>query len=533
MQYNEPQLQAINSNANKIVCIASAGSGKTSVLLSRIDRLVSDGVAADSILVLTFTNAAAQELTDRYKKNKPGCITTPRFNTFHAFCYALIANDINVRYELGYTGIPSIASEDDIRRIWTLVKTIYNIKLPDSKLRGNKTALKGNDEFQYDTFWKAYLKQLCAESLITFDVLCDKVSKLFVNHQACIMRYIEQYKYVNVDEMQDTSQLQMDFVNSFTNSNIYVCGDPQQMLYRFRGCTNEIIKQLAEDENWELIMLPYNYRSTKQIVDFSNTIFAEKWKDVPYYIAGRTDKDGDPIYIHKAMPLEPSKFIDVVADMQADMRDGKSVAILCRTNSEVSEMQAKCNALNIPTRGKADNSEVIGVLRSSIDSDYCVKWLASLLPNEEYARYLRMSTLDDSINDEPKFIQTFGYKYSRLLAKIYHCRTLLLENKLPEEMIVDVAKYLRIRYIRKGDIENISDGINALISSIEQAVSDGIYIGTIHSVKGLEYDVVHVIDVDSRSFDTTKNEDEMACFYVACTRAKEHLHLWFGSEADF
>lgn len=535
MQLNEQQLQVVNSNANKIVCIASAGAGKTSVLLQRIKRLISEGVRADSILVLTFTNAAAQELTDRFKRDNPDQVLVPEFKTFHAFCYSLIAKDRNIRWCLGYSDIPNIATEEDIRKIWNIVKVSCNIKLSDKQLYGDRSNLSMKQQFEYDVFWKEYKKLLCKENLITFDILCYDVSQMFVDNLDIVAEYKRKYEYVYQDESQDTDTKQMAFVQSFTNSKLYVCGDPQQMLYRFRGCTNELIKGLAENPEWELIKLPYNYRSTKQIVDFSNKIFATKWAGSKYYLAGQTDKDGDPIHFCGEFPEKVTDLLDIATGMQAKINEGKSVAILCRTNAEVAEIRSMFGALNIPTKGKADNSDIVGILKSSISSEECVKWIAGMLPNEEYVRYLRMSTLDPSINEEQTFLQNFGVKYVRLLDKVFKCRTLLSANKLPSAMIIDVLNFLKLKCELDMDIfmqMNLQDGIEYVTDLVERSVNSGVYIGTIHSVKGLEYDIVHVVHVDSQSFNTTKSEDEMACFYVACTRAKEQLYLWYDREAD-
>lgn len=532
MKLNEQQMQVVNSNSDKIVCIASAGSGKTATMLCRIDRLVSEGVAADSILVLTFTNAAAQELTDRYMRNHPSETVIPVFKTFHAFCYSLIAKDVDVRSCLGYGSIPSIATDEDIRRIRMLIIASCKIKLSEKKLSMDRKLLLPKEQFEYDVYWKAYKKQMCIENKITFDMMCNDVSKLFVDNSSVVKIYKDKYRYIMCDEHQDTDTTQFAFVDSFTSAKLFVCGDPQQMLYRFRGCTNDIIKRLAESPEWELIKLPHNYRSTKEIVDFSNQIFAKKWKDSPYYIAGETDKVGEPIIKKGAFPCKSKDLIDIAVQMQQDINNKKTVAILCRTNALVAEIQSMFKELNIPVRGKADNSDIIGLLKSILDSNFCVQWIAGKLPNEDYLQYLRLSTLDPSYNEEQKFLQTFGGKYVRLLDKLFECRNIMSQNKLIPEMIADLAKFLHIE--GKVDITKVFDksmqeSIDYLIDIINTSVNQGIYIGTIHSVKGLEYDVVHIVDVDGDSFETYRNEDEMACFYVACTRAKELLYLWYSA----
>ena len=528
MAFNEQQLKVINSDSDKIVCIASAGSGKTTVLLGRINKLISDGVPADSILVLTFTNAAAQELTDRFRKQNKGNIS-PKFCTFHAFCYSLISSNLKIRSYMGYKDIPNVGTGEDFIRLWGITRAVCNVKLSDAKLKGKREDVPEKDRFVYDVFWKEYKRQMCAANLISFDIMCYDVAQMFIDNLDIVNQYKEKYQYVMQDEHQDSDPTQQAFVESFTNAKLFCCGDPQQMLYRFRGCTNEIIKGLAENPEYELIKLPHNYRSTRQIVEYSNSIFAKKWKDNPYYIIGESDKNGDPVEFYNAFPKEISDLVPEAVKMQAAVQSGKSVAILCRTNAEVAELRELFNQLNIPIRGKADNSNIIGILKSSIDSEYCVNWLSSLLPNEDYMRFLRISTINPTMCEEQNFIKSFGMKFAKLLNVIYDCRRILSTNDSIFIRISNVIKNLKLSVTinpTDNQFESLDDGIDYLVNAVEESVNYGIYIGTIHSVKGLEYDIVHVVGVDGPSFMTDKNEDEMACYYVACTRAKEHLYIW-------
>ena len=533
VKLNEQQLQAVNSNAKKIVCIAAAGSGKSTVLLSRIDRLISEGVDPESILALTFTNAAAQEMLDRYKRNhKETLYKTPKFCTFHAFCYYILARDREVRQKLGYSDVPSIAKEEDIRRLWTITRTMCKIKISDMVLRKDRDKILPKERFEYDVFWKALKKQMCTENIITFDILCYDVSDLFVQNSPLVEKYKEQYTYVMADEQQDTDYAQQKFIESFTDSNLFCCGDPQQMLYGFRGCSCEIIKGLAESSEWELIKLPHNYRSTKQIVDYSNKVFATIWKDSPYYLAGISDVNGEEVHEHQDDFLNRCQDSNtLIVDLYGQSQQGKTVAILCRTNAEVSEMKSYIAKLNIPVQGKASNNkDLIGILKSSVTEDYLVEWLASQLPNEDYASYLRLCSLQPEIKHEERFIRTFGNKFNKQLRQMYDCRRILSKDIPIVSRFIELADYLNITVNRNTlfSMDNLVDGVNTLIECLEVAKSEGIYVGTIHSVKGLEYDIVHVIGANGKNFRIYKDEDQRACFYVACTRAKSELHIWFS-----
>lgn len=527
---NEQQLKAVNSYSKNIVMIAAAGSGKTVTLLSRIDRLIADGVKADSILAMTFTNAAAQEMLNRFRKAHNNPIMTPKFCTFHAFCYSVLVKEPEVRRYLGYTTIPEIATDEQIRKAWTFAKMFCKIKLTDSQLRMKRTQLSIKSQFEYDVFWKAYRKEMCKQNIISFDMLADDICSLFVKDLDLIKAYKIQYKYIFVDEFQDSTKQDWDFVSSFKNANIFVCGDAQQTLYRFRGCTNDTIKSLAENPEFELIKLPHNYRSSRQIVEYSNRIFAKVWENSPYYLAGESDVDGVPVDETTEFPTTAQSAASLLAEIYAKSKEGNTTAILCRTNAEVSVIKSMLNTLKIPIIGKADNTqELKGIIKSSVSDEFCVEWLAGQLPNEEYARYLRLCITNPEIKEELKFIQTFGTKFPKILDGIFNCRKILLKNIPIFGRMVELSNYLKIQ-IDMGELEkydNLVSAIDYLLECIDKASTDGIYVGTIHSVKGLEYDIVHVTGVNGRSFPIYKDEDQRACFYVACTRAKKELHLYF------
>lgn len=527
---NEQQLQAVNSNSKKIVMIASAGSGKTVTLLSRIDRLISDGVKADSILAMTFTNAAAQEMLDRFRKAHNKTPITPKFCTFHAFCYSVLAKEPTVRHYLGYNDTPEIATEEQIRKAWTATKMFCKIKLTDSQLRMKREKLLAKSQFEYDVFWKAYRKEMCKQNIISFDMLAEDVCSLFVKDLDLIKAYKNQYKFIMIDEFQDSTKQDWEFASSFKDANIFVCGDAQQTLYRFRGCTNDTIKSLAENPEFELIKLPHNYRSTKQIVEYSNRIFAKVWENSPYYLAGESDVDGIPVDEANEFPKDAQSAAGLLTDIYAKSQQGNSTAILCRTNAEVAEVKSMLQALSIPIIGKANNTkDLIGILRSSVNDEYCVEWLAGQLPNEEYARYLRLCITKPEIKEELQFLQVFGNKFPKLIDTIFQCRKILLKDMPIFGRMIELANFLKIQFDMEelGKHDDMVSAIDYLIECLDITNTTGIYVGTIHSVKGLEYDIVHVVGVDGRSFPIYKDEDQRACFYVACTRAKKELHLYF------
>lgn len=197
-KFNNEQLQVINSNSDRILCLAAAGSGKTTVLLNRISRLVKDGVAPSSILALTFTNAAAAEMKSRYEAMHIG-EETPEFRTFHSFCYSILCKDSNIRQALGYEGIPTIVSEEQEKEIETKALTQCKITLSKEKLR-TRVGLTRQEIFQAELYDKAVTRLMRSENIITFDRLNSDISELFASGHSSTKYYVDKYRHICCDE---------------------------------------------------------------------------------------------------------------------------------------------------------------------------------------------------------------------------------------------------------------------------------------------------------------------------------------------
>ena len=223
---NTGQQAAVDADNKHILVLAGAGTGKTHTMISKISKLVAAGADVNSVLILTFTNAAAAEMKERYMATHTG-ETTPTFCTFHGFCYSLIARDVDILKHLGYTAVPNIPDDTTIKRIETSVKQQCGTKLSDDKLHG-RAVLGIKDEFQFSIFWKQFEKRLKAENYITFDTMCYSICDLFESDNPLITKYKQQYAYIFVDEFQDTDPRQWKFVSSFKDANLFVVGDAKQ-----------------------------------------------------------------------------------------------------------------------------------------------------------------------------------------------------------------------------------------------------------------------------------------------------------------
>lgn len=295
-------------------------------------------------------------------------------------------------------------------------------------------------------------------------------------------------------------------------------------IYGFRGADSSIIKSLAENPEWTTIRLSENYRSTAQICDYSNDIH-QSWKGNAYNLDIISTKQGCNVIEREQLNIDSNKEI---MDIVGDAHDGKTVAILCRTNYEVADIKPRLEDLVIAFSTKDARKDISNILRCSIDSEYLVDWLSDKLTSNRYNEYLKLCSVSDSYKTDESFISIYGKHLVNYLNPIMKIREVLTNEQFAFGKIAKISDLLNLPnkevVLDSDDNKSIIDYL-IQISESEQA-STGIYVGTIHSVKGLEYDVVHLVGVNGKSFPIDKDEDQQNLFYVGCTRAKEKLVIY-------
>ena len=538
MKLNAEQQKAVDCTDKKILCLACAGAGKTQVLVSRLQKLVyEDKVDPQSILCLTFTRAAAFEMRERYSKLQKStkhsaslsCTLKPEISTFHAFCYSLILHDADVRKRIGYLRPPRILDPEESKKYQKEVIVQCNIKLPWKKLTPSAKRTKP-EEVTYQLYNKAFRRLVRNRGYITFDILCDDVCKLFHFKDASIQKYLDKYKYIMIDEFQDTDLTQVKFMESFEDANWFCVGDALQNLYSFRGTSNSFIKNYSQDSSWTTIKMNQNYRSTDQICEFANknSVYASS----EYRIELVANKKG------LSVEMDDSCTFDVNGDPYDDevfnkvlshVKPEHETAILCRTNSEVDCICSLFSKNGIAYTTNKKDITLENILKSSIDNQYLMDWLSTYLSSDKYANYVRLKTLEEN-PDVNWFVKNFGKvfwinKYLPIIAKVRHSIIESVNNNEPsEEMISKVIELLDLDIYNYSDFSNLSvrEAISLLIEKIYETKMSEIYIGTVHSVKGLEFEDVIILGVNSSHF-RLNTEDNHNVYYVAITRAKEHL----------
>ena len=536
MQYglNREQKKAVMSNADKILCLAGAGTGKTRTMIERIVRLVNDGVSPSSILALTFTNAAAFEMKSRYKEYISDS-DSPEFRTFHSYCYDILSKSTDIRRCFGYSSMPDIADESDEKRIIKEAMMQSGISITQKKLSDPST-MSLIEKKNYDILLKCRKRIMLKKNLITFDELCTSICNLFINNDPLIIQYKNQIKYLCVDEYQDTDRIQHDFVMSFDGyAKLFVVGDALQSLYRFRGAVPEIIKSLSMDTEWELVRLSENYRSTKEICDFANE-FSESYADESYRAPIISNRIGNSVDLRSYTGFTDSdRYHDIFKRIATECRCLRgTVAIIARTNSECDDIKSELDRNHIQYSSNHKDVDAKYILPSVTDSTFMINWLATFLPADQYSEFVRIAVInasDDSYTTEKVFMSHFGSnpEISTKAESIYAIRNIVNCRKGLDETCKDVLRIIGYPnlHVNLSNVTKVSELFSEILSIIEsysEQESD-VYVGTIHSVKGLEYDTVYVMGVDGYHF-KLNTEDNKNVYYVAITRAKDNLIIY-------
>lgn len=530
MELNAQQLEAVNSNNRTILCLAGAGSGKTKTLISRVIRLVNDGVDPTRILALTFTNAAAFEMRERYKV-APGIDLSkgvPEFRTFHSFCYSLIIKDAGVRNRIGYSKIPEVCDDAKFKEIKQTVKMQLGIKLSDADLDGDSRYLNREQKDQKALYTKALVKAIRDENVITFDIMCYNVCELFEKKDPCIEKYRQKYQHLLVDETQDCDPRQFRFIASFPETtNFFLCGDILQNVYQFRNCTNAFIKQLAKDPSWTVIKLYKNYRSTTNICEFANKF--SRYSSDEFRIEMKGQRDGeDPEVIYGSWtdydnPVCPNH-LKILVDRLKDSKTES--AIICRSNREVAAVKNALTSAGIEFSSKSKSTDTLDIIQSALSNDYMLEWLATKLEGKDYGDYIRLSSQVEN-PDIRWFLDVYGNreKIKKAAEKIIEIRNITASEFSPKDKFELITKILRIKtkcHFDGDDNTTNKQVVEMIKNQVQEMTECTLYCGTIHSVKGLEYDTVYVMGVNDKLFQLgTEEMDNL--YYVAITRPKQKL----------
>ena len=366
MTLNDKQLEAVNHKEGPCLVLAGAGSGKTRVLTERIIKLIDDGVSPYNILAITFTNKAAREMKNRVEA-KLGNISDSIFiGTFHSFGLRVLRENYR---EVGLNSNITILDQDDTK---ALIKRIlkeenldpkdYDIKhiisrISSSKNDGvtpseyNRLFLREDDKVIARVYEK-YLNLLKENNSVDFDDLLLKPVELFKKNKEILDHYQERFRYILVDEYQDTNNIQYELCKMLASKyhNIFVVGDANQSIYSWRNADYRNILNFERDYNdAHVVLLEENYRSTNNILKAANSVIKNNNEGKKLNL-WTSSGDGDKVdYIRVDDEIKESQFvIDKIKTLVELGYKYSDFAVLYRTNAQSRVIEQTCTSNSIP-----------------------------------------------------------------------------------------------------------------------------------------------------------------------------------------
>ena len=369
---NESQLRAVTTRSQYVRIIAGAGSGKTRVLTYRIAFLL-DELQADpsSVLAVTFTNKAANEMKSRVESLCPNQTEFLTVSTFHSFCAKFLRRNAHyVEFPSSFT----ILDEDDVEKMVKDICVEKGYKKADPFVKNalhfidkNKTKglypenislsnRPGSDEKECLEVYEKYEEQKRAMLAFDFDDLMLVTLKILETVDEVRERYQRRFRHILIDEYQDTNDVQYKLINLLVSSrtSVYVVGDPDQTIYTWRGANQSIILNFPKDfDPCEDIVLDRNYRSTKTILDAANHLIAHNRKRVPKNLYTEEDAGSQIVAKRFETAEEEAKFVvDKILDIAGSSWpvDFRNIAILYRSSYLTRPFEAEFAANNVPYR---------------------------------------------------------------------------------------------------------------------------------------------------------------------------------------
>ena len=557
---NPRQKEAVKTTKGPILVLAGPGSGKTRVLTHRIAYLIQKGIKPQNILAVTFTNKAAGEMKERVAKL---CGKMPFIGTFHAFCVKILKTEYNKNFVI----------YDESDQLSLIKKTIKELQIDkeqfkpaiiSSKISSLKnelidplTSSRQAENYFEETIakvYEAYQKHLKKINALDFDDLIMKTVELFQKSPKILEKYQEKYKYILVDEWQDTDTAQYVLINLLAKKykNICVVGDDAQSIYGFRGADFRNILNFEKDySEAKAVILDQNYRSTQNILDTAHKVISKNiyqkekklWTENP---------QGKPIIVTETVnETEEAEFIiqeikklsargPLRSEASRPALGWKDFTVLYRTNAQSRALEEALIRHNIPYKiiggikfyQRKEIKDILACLRLIVyPNDF-----ASL---ERIKKFLGRRMSETKFSEEKSPTETL-----RLILKKTNYRNYLERTYNKKFYRENIPEY-EVRWQNVQELFTVMkqhDNLNtfletvALLSETDEINTKNnlIHLMTLHAAKGLEFPVVFITGCEEGIFPHSKSlldsahlEEERRLCYVGITRAKERLYLSF------
>lgn len=595
---NGPQREAVVTVDGPLLVLAGAGSGKTRVLTYRIANLIENhDVAPWEILAITFTNKAAAEMRERLNG-----LVGPRcrgmwVSTFHSMCVRMLRSDAE---KLGFTRNFTIYDTDDQKRLYKEIMAELDIdpkRFPVNALMNRISTAKNElvvpSAFEKEAgdpvgkvasrVYSRLQERLKAANAFDFDDLLLYAYLLLKNHEDVRSAYQQRFRYIMVDEYQDTNHAQYEFVNLLArkSNNLCVVGDDDQSIYKFRGATIENILSFEKQyPDARVIRLEQNYRSTGNILAAANAVIANNHER-----KGKTlwtaQSGGDPVTLFEARNEDDeADFVArTIASARRPMRD---FAVLYRTNAQSRSIELALKRRSIPYRifggtrffDRAEVKDILAylsVIANPTDETRLLRIVnepprgigaTSLEKIREIAAAENISVFEAMTTASHRTGIAAGKRmeeFCRMIAELQEAVSALPLDEF-YDAVVERTGYALALETKGGDenvtrLENIAELKSSIVKSVEanpdldlysyldevalytdldnyDRAEDAAVMMTMHAAKGLEFPVVFIIGAEEGLFPSMQAigqsedmEEERRLCYVAITRAREKLYI--------
>lgn len=605
---NDKQQKAVTCVNGPLLILAGAGSGKTRTIIHRIAYIIENGYAKPwEILALTFTNKAAGEMRERIDSMGIPFTSDIWMGTFHSICARILRMEGD---NLGFTSNFSIYDDDDTKRLLkTILKEldISDKEFPVESVKAQISLLKndletsddymdehgdfdeGYTEARIAQIYSEYQKRLLSANAMDFDDLLLNTNILFAKCPEVLNKYRNRFKYILVDEYQDTNISQYAIISKMAEGhrNICVCGDDDQSIYGWRGASIRNILEFEDDfEDAKIIRLEQNYRCTKNILNAANGVIEHNKKRM-----GKTlftdNEEGEIIkYLHANSDLEESSIIAREIFCLNEYHDipYSDIAILYRTNAQSRVLEEGLMRRNIPYQivagtkfyDRMEIKDILAYLKLLVNPKDDIAFIrvintpkrgigpASIDKIRDYAfmKGISMYEVIKDIDTCPLFKGSVKEKLTLFKDTMEELERIAKENSLMDTVINTIHLSGYEQMLKEGKVENaqnrlenLDELVNAagdfenneedgsLEAFLENAAlvagvdsydenSSKVLLMTLHNAKGLEFNIVFMPGMEENLFPTyravneeSEMEEERRLCYVGITRARKKLYM--------
>jgi DNA helicase-2/ATP-dependent DNA helicase PcrA len=585
MQFNEAQQRAVQHRDGPMMVLAGPGSGKTAVVTGRTCRLIEEGISPSSILVVTFTRAAAAEMKERFLRQRGEASTAVTFGTFHGVFFGIL------RHTYSISGGTVIGEQQKLSLLKELLQQLYpgaeqEADLPSqvgreiSQIKGSGLSPENyySGVLPQEVFRKVYAsyeKWKQENRRMDFDDIIVRCWRLLSGRPELCRAWQNKFRYLLVDEFQDISPMQYKIVKLLAQprNNLFIVGDDDQSIYRFRGANPELMLRFPKEfPGCQTVTLDRNYRSTPEILETAGKLIAVNRKRFPKTIHA-VRGHGEPVRL-EIFSNPRKECIHLAREIRREKESGTDfdkIAVLVRTNSGCREAVEQMMAWQIPfsvremlpciydhwiaqtlfaymrlgagSRKRTDFLRIYNRPNRYFSRD---AFLAPEISFDSLFRYYqdkawmmkRAAKLEDDIHVLGRLAPYGQVIYIRReIGLDDYVKEYAGERGIPEEELLQVLdelsesarNYPTWDAWQKG-IEEYREKLQAQGQKGKEA--SGVCLSTLHAAKGMEYDSVYILDVNEGVIPYHKAvldadlEEERRMLYVGMTRARLRLHLY-------